>query len=74
MKFNFEQLLLKAFFDVIHILGGVEPQTESTSLFLYIIIFQRWESSEPSGSIPGGDRHMRSQTFLCKIQFRTTFI
>ncbi len=38
-KFNFEQLLFKAFFDAMRIFGGVEPQTEFTSPFLYIIIF-----------------------------------
>ncbi len=41
-KFNFKQLLFKAFFEVMHIFGGIEPQTEYTFSFLYIIIFQRW--------------------------------
>ncbi len=43
-KFNFEHFLFIAFFDAMHIFGGAEVQTESTSLFFYIIIFQRWES------------------------------
>ncbi len=46
-KFNFEQLLFKAFFDAMRVFGVVEAQTESISPFLYIIIFQRWESFEP---------------------------
>ncbi len=41
MKFNAEQLLFQPFFDAIRIFGSVEPQTESTFPFLYIIIFQR---------------------------------
>ncbi len=41
------------FFDALRIFGDVEPQTESTSPFLYIIIFQRWESFEPPSSTPG---------------------
>ncbi len=43
MKFNFEQLLFKAFFDATRIFGSVEPQTEFTSPFLHMIIFQKWE-------------------------------
>ncbi len=49
-------------------------QTESTFPFLYIIIFQRWESFEPLSSTLGGDRHMRLRTFLYKIQHQKTFI
>ncbi len=72
MKFNFEQLLFKAFFDAKRIFGIVEPQTESTFLFLYIIIFQRWESFEPPNSTRGGgrDRHMRLGTFRTKFNFK----
>ncbi len=33
-KFNFEQLLFKAFFYAMRIFGGIEPQTESTFLTL----------------------------------------
>ncbi len=66
-KFNFKQLLFKAFFDAMRIFGGVEPQTESTSPFLYIIIFQRWESFKSSNSTPGEDIHMHAPTSLYKI-------
>ncbi len=62
-KFNFEQLLFKAFFDVMRIFGSVEPQTESAFLFLNIIIFQRGESFKAPTSTPRGDRHMSSRTF-----------
>ncbi len=30
VKFNFERLLFEAFFDVMRIFGGVEPQSEHT--------------------------------------------
>ncbi len=47
----------KFFFDEIRIFS----ETESTSPFLYIIVFQRWVSSELPSSTPGeGDRHVRS--------------
>ncbi len=52
-KFNFEQLLFKTFFDVMHIFGSVEPQTESTLPFLYGIIFQRWKSFKCPGFTQG---------------------
>ncbi len=35
------------------IFGSIEQQTESTFPFLYIIIFQRWESFEHPSSIQG---------------------
>ncbi len=56
--------------------GFVQNSVLSNLQFLYIIIFQRWESFEPPSSTPGGgiDRRMHSRTFLYKIQFRTTFI
>ncbi len=72
-KFNFEQLLSKAFFNATCIFGSVEPQTGHTFPFLYIIL-QRWESFEPPNSTLRGDRHMCSRTFLYEILFRTTFI
>ncbi len=68
MKFNVEQFLFRTFFDVMHIFGGVESQTESTIPFLYIIILQRWKSFEPNSSAPVGDRHVRSQTFFRKFK------
>ncbi len=66
-EFNFEQLSFKTFFDALRIFGMVEPQTESISPFLYIIIFQRWESFEPPSSTPWEDRHMHSWIFLYEI-------
>ncbi len=38
-KFNSEQLLFEDFFDVLHIFGITEPQSESNFPFLYIIEF-----------------------------------
>ncbi len=73
-KFNFEQLLSKAFLDAMRIFCTVESQTVSTFPFLHFIIFQRGESFEPPSSTLKGDRHIHSQTFLYEIQFRTTFI
>ncbi len=73
-KFNFEQLLFKALFDAMRIFGSIEAQTESTSPFLYIIIFQRWVSVGPPSSTLRGDRHKNLQTSLYEIQFRITFI
>ncbi len=44
-EFNAEQLLFEAFSHIMRIFDNIEPQTESTFPFLYIIIFQRWQSS-----------------------------
>ncbi len=74
MEFNAEQLLFEAFSHIMHIFRSIEPQTESTFPFLYIKIFQTWESFEPPSSILGGDGHMPLWTFLYEIQCRTTFI
>ncbi len=52
-KFNAKQLLFQSFFDVVHLFGSVEPQTESTFPFLHIIIFQRWLSFEPLAPLWG---------------------
>ncbi len=73
-KFNMEKHLFEPFFDAMRIFGSVEPQSESTFPFFYITIFQRWVYFEPPSSTLGGDRHMRSWTFLYEIQLRTTFI
>ncbi len=62
------QCLFEAFSHIMRIFGHVQPQSESTFPFLYIIIFQRWESFEPPSSTLWGDRHMRSWTFLYEIQ------
>ncbi len=47
-EFNAQQLSFEAFSHIMRIFGSGEPQTESTFPFLYIIIFQRWESFELS--------------------------
>ncbi len=62
-----------AFLNKMRIFGNVEPQNESNFPFLYIIRFQTYWSLEPPSSTRGGDRHMRSLTFLSGIRFRTTF-
>ncbi len=46
----------------------IEPQRESNFPFLYIIRFQTYWSLEFPYSIPGGDKHMCSWTFLYEIQ------
>ncbi len=51
MKFNAEQLLFELFSHIVRIFGSIEPQTESSFPFLYIIIFQRiMQSFEPPSS------------------------
>ncbi len=74
MEFIAQQLLFEALLDIMSIFGSVELLSESTLPFLYIIIFQIWESLEPRSSTLGGDRHMRFLTFLYGIQCSTTFI
>ncbi len=56
------------------IFGSIEPLNECLLPFLYSIILQPYQSFELPSSTPGGDRQMRSRTFLEEIQFRTTFI
>ncbi len=46
-KFNSEQLLFEAFFDVMCIFGSVAPQGESNFPFLYIIRFKTYGSLKP---------------------------
>ncbi len=47
------------------IFGGVEPQTESTSPFLYIIIFQKWESfKSPSSPMEGDKTYALADSFV----------
>ncbi len=36
--------------------------------------FQWWQSLKALSSSPGGNRHMRLLTFLCGIQYSTTYI
>ncbi len=73
-KFNSEQLLFEALLGVMRTFGSVDSYVECILPFLYRIIFQPYQSFEPPSSIPGGDRHRRSPTFLYKIQFQTIFI
>ncbi len=73
-EFNSEQHLFEPFFNAMRIFSSAALQSKSTFLFFYIVLFQRWISFEPLASLCGGDRHMRSQTFLYEIQLRTTFI
>ncbi len=58
------------FFYVMCMVGRVEPWTEFTFPFLYIIIFQRLEFFEPPSSTPTRDRHMSSETFCTKFNFK----
>ncbi len=73
-EFNAQQLLFEAFSHILRIFGRAEPLSKSTFPFLYIIIFQRWQSLESPSSTPGEHRHMRPSTFLYRIQCSTTFI
>ncbi len=41
-KFDFEELLFEAFFDVMRIFNSVEPLSEYTSPLKYIIVFKIW--------------------------------
>ncbi len=56
------------------IFGSVQQQSESTSPFLNIIIFQKMVIFGAHYLHYGEDRHMRSLTFLYRIQYSTTFI
>ncbi len=51
------------------IFGSVHPESESTFPLLYNIIFEIYDSLEPSIFTPEGDRHVRPLTFLYEIQF-----
>ncbi len=64
-KFNFEQLLFKAFFDLTRIFGSVKHQTGPTFPFLYIIIFQRGESFEPPSSTLRGEIDIFARELFC---------
>ncbi len=59
-KFNAKQLLFQSFFYVMRIFGSVEPQTESTLPFLYLIIFQRWESFVSESIVNSNGAHRKS--------------
>ncbi len=68
-KFNSEQPLFEQFFHIMRIFGSVQFESEPTFPLQYNIIFETYQSFEPSSTYPGGDRHVRSQTFLYEIQF-----
>ncbi len=69
MKFNIQELLFEAFSDIINNFGNIEPKTESTFPFQYILLLQRWQSFKAHSSIPEEDVHVRPLAFLYKIQF-----
>ncbi len=56
------------------IFGSTERQTESAFLFLYVVIFQIWQSWEPPSFTPERNKHVRPLTFSYEIQCWTTFI
>ncbi len=47
MKFNSEQLLFDAFFDIMRIFGNIKSQSELTFPFHYIITFKIWTFYQP---------------------------
>ncbi len=57
------------FFDAKRIFGSVEPQTEPIFPFLYIIIFQRWESFEPLVPLQGQIDICARGLFCTKFNF-----
>ncbi len=67
MKFNAKQLLFQPSFDAVCIFGSVEPLSEFTFPFIYIILFRREQSLKPPGSNPRGDSHMCPLIFLYAI-------
>ncbi len=67
-KFNSEQLLFEQFFDIIGNFDRVQPESESTFLFQYNIIFETYQSFETYSSTPGGDRHVHPLIFLYEIE------
>ncbi len=69
-----QQLLFEAFSYIMRIFGTVEPHTESTLPFLYIMIFQRWQYFEAPSSTPEEDRHVHLLTFLYRLQCCTNFV
>ncbi len=74
MEFNAQQLLFEPFLDIMHIFSNIEPSSESTFPFFYIIIFQTCQSLEGPRCNLKESRHMHPLTFLYGIQCSTTFI
>ncbi len=73
-KFNVQQLLFEAFSHILRIFGSIEPLTEFTLPFQNNIIFETYQSLEPSRSTLEEGRHVRPLLFLYRIQCSTTFI
>ncbi len=71
-KWNSQQLLLQAFIHIIGIFGSIEPFSQFIFLFQYIILFQTWQSFEPSSSILGRDRQ-GARSFFVRNWFLNNF-
>ncbi len=65
--------LFEAFSHIIRIFGSIEPETGTTFPFPYNIIFETYQFLLPPTSTWERHRHVHPQTFLCGIQFSTTF-
>ncbi len=61
MKLNFEQLLFEAFFDALHIFGGVEPQTEFTFPFWILVCIRT-------------SAHLRERLRCCLFTFMAWYV
>ncbi len=59
---------------MLRIFSSIESLNQCNLPFPYRIILRTCPSFEPASSALGKDGHMRSQSFLDKIRFRTTFI
>ncbi len=66
--FKAQQHLFVTFLDIMPIFGSIQPQSESTSTFLNIIIFQKMSIFGAPSSTLQEDRHMHSPAFLYEIQ------
>ncbi len=67
-KFNTEQFLFEEFPHIMYIFGSVEPQSQSIFQFLYIKIFQRWQSFEPPSYTQREIDKCALSRFLFRIQ------
>ncbi len=61
---SWTNFIWRFFFNIMGIFGSVVPQSESTFLFLYIIIFQKWQSLQSPSSTFVGGRRMRGYFFV----------
>ncbi len=62
-----QQLLFEVFFHIIPIFGSIKYQTESAFPFQYNIIFETYQSLEPSSSTHAEVRSMRLASFCRKF-------